>query len=45
MLCAKLRVLGLPTFIVYKEGEEIKRLTGNNITEKDLLEIMNQVAV
>jgi thioredoxin 1 len=44
MLCAKLRVLGLPTFLVYKEGEEIDRLTGNDITEKDLLEAVAQVA-
>jgi len=44
MLCAKLRVLGLPTFLVYKEGEEINRLTGNDITEKDLLEAVAQVA-
>lgn len=43
MLCAKLRVLGLPTFLVYKEGEEINRLTGNDITEKDLLEAIAQV--
>jgi len=44
MLCAKLRVLGLPTFLVYKEGEEINRLTGNDITEKDLLDAIAQVA-
>jgi thioredoxin 1 len=31
MLCARLRVIGLPTFILYKNGAEIKRLTGEDI--------------
>ncbi len=44
MLCAKLRVLGLPTFLVFKEGEEITRLIGDNITEKDLVETVNNAA-
>jgi thioredoxin 1 len=43
MLCVKVRVIGLPTFLVYKDGEEINRLTGNDITEKDLYESINQV--
>jgi thioredoxin 1 len=37
MLCAKLRVLGLPTFIIYKDGTEMKRLTGEEITKSDLM--------
>ena len=37
MLCAKLRVMSLPTFSIYKDGEEINRLVGGNITEKDLI--------
>jgi thioredoxin 1 len=36
MLCAKLRVLSLPTFILYKDGTEVARLTGDNINENDL---------
>jgi thioredoxin 1 len=36
MLCAKLRVLSLPTFILYKDGTEVARLTGDNIKEHDL---------
>ena len=43
MLCVNVRVIGLPTFLLYKDGEEINRLTGNDITEKDLYEIINQV--
>jgi len=41
MLCAKLRVMGLPTFLFYKGGEEIKRLTGETITVGQLLESIN----
>jgi len=36
MLCARLRVLGLPTYLFYKDGTEVNRLTGDNITESDL---------
>jgi thioredoxin 1 len=43
MLCAKLRVLGLPTFIVYKDGQEMNRLTGNDITEKVLINAVEVV--
>ena len=31
MLCARLRVMGLPTFVLYKSGAESKRLTGEEI--------------
>jgi thioredoxin 1 len=37
MLCAKLRVFGLPAFILYNGGVEVIRLTGETITEYDLL--------
>ena len=37
MLCAKLRVMGLPTYLFYKDGVEIKRLTGEHITRNDLV--------
>jgi thioredoxin 1 len=36
MLCAKLRVMTLPTFILYKDGSENKRLTGESITAKEI---------
>ena len=38
MLCAKLRVMGLPTFLFYRGGEEVKRLTGEGITGSQLIE-------
>lgn len=32
MLCAKLRVIGLPTFLVIKNGQEVKRVSGESLT-------------
>ena len=43
MLCAKLRVLSLPTYLFYKEGVEVKRLVGDNITKSDIKEAINAV--
>ena len=43
MLCAKLRVLGLPTFLLYKNGTEVKRLTGESITREELREAIKAV--
>ena len=31
-LCLSLKVLALPTFLFYKEGREISRLSGDNIS-------------
>ena len=45
MLCAKLRVLGLPTFLFYKNGVELKRLTGEQLTKQQIEEaIKNLIA-
>ena len=41
MLCAKLRVMGLPTFLLYKDKTEIQRLTGEQITKDDLIKAVN----
>jgi thioredoxin 1 len=43
MLCAKLRVLGLPTFLFYKNGVEVKRLTGEQLTKQEIEEAIKQV--
>ncbi len=43
MLCAKLRVMGLPSFLLYKGGVEIKRLSGDHITERDLIEAIGAI--
>ncbi len=36
MLCATLRVISLPSYLFYKDGIEVNRLTGEHLTEKDL---------
>ena len=38
VLCARLRVMSLPTYILYQDGIEVKRLTGEDLTEDDLTE-------
>jgi thioredoxin 1 len=43
MLCAKLRVLGLPSFLFYKNGVEVKRLSGEQLTKKDIEEAIKSV--
>jgi thioredoxin 1 len=43
MLCAKLRVMGLPTFLFYKNGVEVKRLTGEQLTKQEIEEAIKQV--
>ena len=43
MLCAKLKVLGLPTFLFYKNGAEVKRLTGEQLNKQEIEEAIKQV--
>ena len=31
-LCLNLRVSGLPTFLIFKDGQEVKRLSGGTLT-------------
>jgi len=31
-MCLTLKVLGLPTFLIYKDGKEVARLTGDALT-------------
>lgn len=42
MLCATLRVMGLPTFIIYKNGEEKERLGGEGITIDEIKEALDK---
>lgn len=44
MLCARLRVMSLPTFILYKNGVEKARLTGEEIRPADLRTAIDQSA-
>ena len=41
MLCAKLRVMSLPTFLFYKSGTELNRLTGDSLTKNELIEAIS----
>ena len=34
--CMTLKVLGLPTFLVYKDGKEVDRLSGNDLKIEDI---------
>ena len=43
MLCATLRVMGLPTFILYKDGTEIRRLIGEKITIGEIKQAVEDV--
>jgi thioredoxin 1 len=43
MLCAKLRVMSLPTFLLYKDGVEAKRLVGEELTKSQLVEAIEGV--
>lgn len=36
MLCARLRVLSLPTFILYNDGNEAERLTGEDLKASEI---------
>jgi len=35
-LCLNLKVLGLPTYLLYKNGKEVDRLTGGDLTINDI---------
>ena len=39
-LCAELRVMGLPTFLRYELGEETARKTGDDLGEKEVMELL-----
>ncbi len=43
MLCARLRVIGLPAFVFYKNGAEFKRVAGEQVSENDLREAIKAV--
>ena len=45
MLCARLRVMSVPTFICYQDGAERNRLVGDDITESDLRKAIDAIIV
>jgi thioredoxin 1 len=43
-LCLNLRVLGLPTFLVYQNGLEVARLTGQDLRIEQIAEAVSKIA-
>jgi thioredoxin 1 len=43
-LCLNLKVMGLPTFLVYVDGKEVDRLTGDDLKINDIDEAIKKVA-
>jgi thioredoxin 1 len=35
-MCLSLKVLGLPTFLIYKDGKELARLNGDTLTIEEI---------
>ncbi|MEN6319792.1 MAG: thioredoxin family protein [Syntrophaceae bacterium] len=35
-LCIDLKVMGLPTFLMYKKGQEVDRLSGKDVNKEEL---------
>lgn len=42
-LCLNLRVLGLPTFLLYQQGREVARLTGQDLRIEQIAEAVRKV--
>ena len=43
-LCINLRVMGLPSFLVFKDGEEVKRISGEELTVEEIKNLISEVA-
>jgi len=43
MLCAKMRVMSVPTFLLYKDGNEVNRLIGDKLTISEIKEAVEAV--
>jgi thioredoxin 1 len=41
--CLTLKVLGLPTFLFYKDGAEVERLTGEDLTIEEIEESVKKL--
>lgn len=45
MMCAKLRVMSLPAFLLYKNGNEIKRLTSDSVTIAEIKSAVDELLI
>jgi thioredoxin 1 len=41
--CLSVKVLGLPTYLLYKNSKEVERLTGGNLTINDIEESVKKI--
>ena len=41
-VCINHRVMGLPSFLMFKEGKEIKRISGGEITKEDIENLIKE---
>ncbi len=42
-LCLNLKVFGLPTFLFYKNGKEVERLSGNSLKIEEIEEAVKKI--
>jgi len=42
-LCINLRVMGLPSFLAFKDGKEVKRVSGQSLTVSEIEELIESV--
>lgn len=35
-LCINMRVIGLPSFLIFKDGKEVARVSGNDVTKESI---------
>ena len=42
-LCLNLKVFGLPTFLLYKNGKEVERLSGNSLRIEEVEEAVKKI--
>jgi thioredoxin 1 len=42
-LCLNLKIFGLPTFLIYKNGKEVDRLSGNNLKIEEIEEAVKKI--
>lgn len=43
-LCITLKVMGVPTFLFYKDGAEVARITGDTVTIEAIKENVDKIA-
>jgi thioredoxin 1 len=42
--CVDLGIMGLPTFVLYRDGSEVRRLTGNDCTPATISRVVSELS-